>query len=110
MSTSNLPESENIGRSVELRHYIIGGILALILTLAAFGTILLDGLSALHKSIAIFILAILQIVVHFHFFLHIDLKKSHRDDLLLTLFTSLIVFLMVGGTIWILYDLHTRML
>jgi cytochrome o ubiquinol oxidase operon protein cyoD len=55
------------------------------------------------------LLALVQIVVHFRFFMHIDLRKSHRDDLQLILFTALIIGLMVGGTIWILASQHARM-
>jgi cytochrome o ubiquinol oxidase operon protein cyoD len=54
-------------------------------------------------------LAVAQIVVHFRYFLHIG-WHSHRDDLQLVLFTGLILFLMVGGTIWILFNLHERMM
>lgn len=38
-----------------------------------------------------------QIAAHFRFFLHIDLWKLHRDDLMLIFFTALIILLMVGG-------------
>ena len=54
--------------------------------------------------------AALQIVAHFVFFLHIDLSKSKRDDLQLILFSSLIVLLMVGGTIWIISNQYSRMM
>jgi cytochrome o ubiquinol oxidase operon protein cyoD len=49
-------------------------------------------------------------VVHFRRFLHIDLKRSARADLQLILFASLIVALMVGGTLVILRNLRTRMM
>ncbi|MFD2031841.1 cytochrome o ubiquinol/quinol oxidase subunit IV [Ancylobacter dichloromethanicus] len=52
----------------------------------------------------------IQAVVHLRYFLHIDLQRSHRDDLLLILFTVLILIIMVSGTIWILYDQHIRMM
>ncbi|WP_370526767.1 cytochrome o ubiquinol/quinol oxidase subunit IV, partial [Salipiger sp. PrR007] len=51
-----------------------------------------------------------QIAAHFRFFLHIDLWRSHRDDLMLILFTALIILLMVGGTKWILFDQWSRMM
>ena len=53
--------------------------------------------------------AIVQIVAHFRFFLHIDLSKSKRDDLQLILFSSLIVLLMVSGTLWITLNQYQRM-
>ena len=55
------------------------------------------------------VLAFIQIVVHFRFFLHIDPPNQNTSDLMLILFTSLILMAMVGGTIWILGDLAARM-
>jgi cytochrome o ubiquinol oxidase operon protein cyoD len=93
----------------DFRSYCIGGVLALVLTAIAFGLVAYDILPAVERLVAISILAVVQIVVHFRFFLHIS-GHSHRDDLQLVLFTSLILFLMVGGTIWILFNLHERMM
>ncbi len=53
-------------------------------------------------------LGVVQMVVHFRCFLHIDLKRSARADLQLILFSSLIVALMVGGTLVILLNLRTQ--
>ena len=55
-------------------------------------------------------LALLQIVAHFRYFLHIDLQKSHRDDLQLILFTGLIIGLMVAGSLWIIFNQNQRMM
>ncbi len=110
MSGDELPASELEGRVTERRHYLLGLLLALLLTLAAFAVVAFAGLSGQSTRIVVASLAVIQILVHFRYFLHIDLQKSHRDDLHLILFTALIVFLMVAGTIWILFNLHTRML
>ena len=55
-------------------------------------------------------LALVQMVVHFRFFLHISFRKSARDDLQLILFSTLIVILMVSGTLVILFNLRARMM
>ncbi len=110
MSENDLPESELEGRKTERRHYVVGIFWALLLTLAAFALVAADTLPPNPARIAVSILALMQIVVHFRYFLHIDLKQSHRDDLHLILFTALIVFLMAAGTLWILFNLHGRML
>lgn len=60
--------------------------------------------------IAVSGLALAQITAHFHFFLHIDLWRSHRDDLMLILFTAIIILMMVGGTTRILFDQWSRMM
>lgn len=93
----------------DFRSYCIGGALALVLTAIAFALVAFEILPAFERLVAIALLAVVQIAVHFRYFLHIS-WHSHRDDLQLVLFTSLILFLMVGGTIWILFNLHDRMM
>ena len=94
----------------ERRSYIIGFVFAILMTCAAFAIVawrLMDPGTALA---IVFVLGSLQIVGHFRFFLHIDLRKSARDDLQLILFSSLITLLMVGGTLVILFNLRQRMM
>lgn len=93
----------------DFRSYCIGGVLALLLTALAFALVAFGSLPLFERLVALAALAVVQIVVHFRYFLHIS-WRSHRDDLQLVLFTSLILFLMVGGTIWILFNLHERMM
>jgi cytochrome o ubiquinol oxidase operon protein cyoD len=94
----------------ELRSYIVGFAGAAILTGIAFANVAWGGLSRAAILWIVGVSAIVQIVVHFRFFLHIDLSKSKRDDLVLILFSALIVILMVGGTIWILGNQQMRMM
>ena len=94
----------------ELRDYAIGMVMALILTGTAFWLITLDHWSARTRFIAISICAILQLLVHFRYFLHIDLKQSHRDDLQLILFSGLIIAMMVGGMLWVVFNENMRMM
>ena len=107
---TDVPESEAEGRAAEFRSYVIGGILSLVLTVAAFGAVVFIPAPGNRLTPILAGLAVVQIVVQFRFFLHIDLKRSHRDDLQLILFTALILFLMIGGTIWILFNQHARMM
>ncbi len=90
--------------------YAIGYVLALLLTAAAFGLVHWRVVPARWMLAAVFGLALVQMLVHFRFFLHISLKRSARADLQLVLFSTLIVALMVGGTLVILFNLRTRMM
>ena len=94
----------------ERRSYIAGLLLALALTSAAFALVAWRLASPTTALIVVFSLGLVQIIVHFRFFLHIDLRRSSRDDLQLILFASLITLLMVGGTIVILFNLRARMM
>lgn len=89
--------------------YLSGAVVTIALTLCAFGIVWSGVLQGTDALIAVALLAVVQMASHLYFFMHIDLRRSHRDDLMLVLFTVLIVALMVGGTLWILFDLWSRM-
>lgn len=93
----------------ELREYLVGIGLAILLTLIPFGLVHWSVLSRSGLYFAIGACALVQGAVHLRCFLHIDPPRQNADDLHLVLFTSLILFLMVGGTVWILGNLATRM-
>ncbi len=94
----------------ETMTYVFGYGIALLLTCTAFDLVyfhLLDGRQAFYTVLG---LGVVQMVVHFRCFLHIDLRRSARADLQLILFSSLIIALMVGGTLVILLNLQQRMM
>ncbi len=94
----------------ELHSYIWGVSLALLLTFAPFALVFWSPISRFWLLIAIFVFAFIQIVVHFRFFLHIDPPKQNTNDLQLILFSSFIILLMAGGTIWVMANLAIRMM
>ena len=93
----------------ELRGYIIGLISALILSALTFSVVALHLVSKSAMLVAIMGLAFGQIIIHFRYFLHITLGRSTRDDLQLILFSTLIILLMVGGTLVVLANQAMRM-
>ena len=94
----------------ERRSYLIGLGLALVLTVIPFGVVAWGSWPAGAALSLIAVFALVQIVVHFRFFLHIDLSRQKREDLQLILFTVLLLAVMAGGTIWIMANLYTRMM
>jgi cytochrome o ubiquinol oxidase operon protein cyoD len=112
--------------------YLSGFILALLLTVLAFGLVGVEAGVCL-KSICIapgklpfgeetirkiphvfivsgiFVLAVLQIWVHLRYFLHLSFTSRGRWNTLAILFTLLIIIFMVGGTLWIMHDLSDQM-
>jgi cytochrome o ubiquinol oxidase operon protein cyoD len=89
---------------------ILGYGLALLSTLLAFGLVVFHVLTGHQAFYTVLGLGLAQMLVHFRFFLHIDLKRSARADLQLILFSTLILALMVGGTLVVLFNLHGRMM
>ncbi|WP_239681419.1 cytochrome o ubiquinol oxidase subunit IV [Methylorubrum thiocyanatum] len=97
-------------RRVDLATYAIGYVLALALTCFAFALVYWRW-AAVGTALGVVLgLALVQALVHFRCFLHVDLKRSARDDLQLILFSTLIVLLMVGGTLVVLFNLRMRMM
>ncbi len=94
----------------ELRGYLTGYALAVALTAAAFALVEWRVPDAGTTLALVFGLGLVQMVVHFRWFLHIRLGTSTRQDLQLILFSTLIIALMVGGTLVILFNLRGRMM
>lgn len=90
--------------------YVVGYGLAACLTLAAFGLVWLRLLPGREAFYVVLGLAVAQALVHFRCFLHIDLRRNSRQDLQILLFSTLIISLMVAGTLVVLFNLDARMM
>lgn len=100
---------ESISRRRGLREPLIGFFSALVLTVIPFALVSAKSVPLVWSVAAIAACGLFQILVHLRYFLHLDLRPNSRDRLLAIGFAAIIVFLMVGGTVWIMIDLHTRM-
>ena len=92
-----------------LRSYLVGFALAVILTAIPFALVAMHALPPSRLAIVIAVAAVLQVLVHLRFFLHLDLATTPRENLLAIAFTAILIFIMVGGSLWIMIDLHSRM-
>ncbi len=91
------------------RPYLIGIVLALTLTAIPFALVAMGTLSRDTTLAVILVAAIIQIFVHLRFFLHIGLSKP-LENLIALAFACVLIFIMVGGTLWIMFDLYNRMM
>jgi cytochrome o ubiquinol oxidase subunit IV len=92
----------------DFRSYVWGIGLALLLTLVPFALVHWIDIPRFPLLIVIGAFALVQMLVHFRFFLHIGFKQK-REDLQLILFSTLLLTIMVAGTIWIMASLALRM-
>jgi cytochrome o ubiquinol oxidase operon protein cyoD len=96
--------------SEAVRNYVIGLVLAAVLTVASFwvasGTALLYGPGVLMGLAA---LAVAQMGVHLVFFLHITTGADNANNVLALAFGALIVGLVIAGSVWIMYHLNANM-
>lgn len=93
-----------------LKDYLTGLTLATILTVIPFWVVWSSAFSAKILFAIIAFCALIQVLVHLRFFLNISFKHTERDYMTALLFSGVLIFIMAGGTIWILYDLNFRMM
>jgi cytochrome o ubiquinol oxidase subunit IV len=101
-------EEASIGS--RLLGYVTGLGLAVLLTATSFfvaGTALVWQPSI---PVAIIVLAIAQMGVHLVFFLHITTGADNTNNILALAFGLLIVFLVIGGSLWIMANLNHNMM
>jgi cytochrome o ubiquinol oxidase operon protein cyoD len=92
-----------------LRSYLIGFVLAVVLTAIPFYVVITHALPPQRTLLLIAGAAILQVLVHLRFFLHLNFTTTPKENLLAIVFTAVLIFIMVGGSFWIMFDLHQRM-
>jgi cytochrome o ubiquinol oxidase operon protein cyoD len=98
--------------SVKLRvlGYLVGLALAILLTATSFFVAGTDLVWQPSIPVAIIVLAIAQMGVHLVFFLHITTGPDNSNNVLALAFGLLIVFLVIGGSLWIMANLNHNMM
>jgi len=89
--------------------YVIGLALALLLTGVSFWVASTSAIWGPGVAVGLVVLAIAQMGVHLVFFLHITTGPDNTNNVLALAFGVLIVFLVMIGTIWIMYHLAANM-
>ena len=89
--------------------YVVGLGLALVLTATSFFIAGTDLVWQPSIPVALIVLAIAQMGVHLVFFLHITTGPDNTNNVLALAFGLLVVFLVVGGTVWIMSHLNQNM-
>jgi cytochrome o ubiquinol oxidase operon protein cyoD len=93
-----------------LRTYVIGLALAVLLTVMSFWLPVSGLVWAPGIPVALVVFAVAQMGVHLVFFLHITTGPDNTNNVLALAFGVLIVFLVIGGSIWIMDHLNHNML
>ena len=86
--------------------YTVGLGLAIVATIASFVVSQTSLLWAPGIPVGLLVLAIAQIGVHLVFFLHLGSGSESTNNILALAFGVIIVFLVIGGSIWIIANLN----
>jgi cytochrome o ubiquinol oxidase subunit IV len=94
----------------DIQGYVLGLVLATLLTVASFYMVYTHLIWAPSIPIALAVLAVAQIGVHLVFFLHLTTSPDNTNNVLALAFGILIVLLVVAGSLWIMANLNANMM
>lgn len=93
-----------------VKGYTIGFVLSLLLTALAFWIVKYDVVPHGMVLPGIVVLAVLQLLVQLVFFLHMGTAADQRDNLAIFIFTSVIIAIVVCGSLWVLHNMNANMM
>lgn len=93
-----------------MRDYVIGFGLSVILTAIPFWLVMARPFSDVTTAVAVMALAVIQIVVHMIYFLHLSPKAEDGWSVTALVFTVIVVAIMLSGSLWVMYHLNTNMM
>ena len=103
-------DEEIVSVKLRLLGYLVGLGLAVLLTATSFFIAGTDLVWQPSIPVALIVLAIAQMGVHLVFFLHITTGPDNANNVLALAFGLLIVFLVIGGSLWIMSNLNHNMM
>jgi cytochrome o ubiquinol oxidase subunit IV len=94
-----------------LKGYVTGFVLAVILTAIPFWLVMGDVLGdSQTTALVIMALAVVQIIVHMVYFLHMNTKSEGGWTMLALIFTVVLVVITLSGSLWVMYHLNHNMM
>jgi cytochrome o ubiquinol oxidase subunit IV len=103
-------DQEEVRIGPRLLGYGMGLALSVLLTATSFFIAGTDLVWQPSIPVALVVLAIAQMGVHLVFFLHITTGPDNTNNVMALAFGLLIVFLVVGGSLWIMSHLNQNMM
>lgn len=91
--------------------YVTGFVLSVILTAIPFWLVM-DGIieSSTVTAFVILAFAVVQIVVHMVFFLHMNTRSENGWTMLALIFTLVLVGILLAGSLWVMHHLNVNMM
>lgn len=98
-------ESTGIGRG-SIKSYTAGYLISLFLSAGPFILVMFKLVPRQLTVIAIVSAAVIQMLVHLHFFLRLNTSGKARWNVVAFMLAMLIIILFMGGTVWIMHNLN----
>jgi len=94
-----------------LKGYLIGFVLSVILTAIPFWMVMTGAIDNKQATaIIVMAFAVVQIVVHMVFFLHMTPASEGGWSMLALIFTVVLVVIVLSGSLWVMYHLNANMM
>lgn len=104
-------DHEGDGHHGSLKDYAIGFVLSVILTAIPFWLVMakvFDKSST--TAIVVLAFAAVQVLVHMVYFLHMNNKAEGGWSMLSTVFTVVLLVIVLAGSIWVMYHMNKNMM
>ena len=96
---------------ISLKGYMTGFVLSVILTAIPFWLVMTNALgNQMASAIAIMAFAVVQIIVHMVFFLHMNTRSESGWTMMALIFTLILVVIALTGSLWVMYHLNVNMM
>jgi len=103
-------EHDDLEYHATLKGYMVGFLLSVVLTAIPFWLVMAKVLPSGLTAVVILAFAAVQMVVHVIYFLHLDRKAQGGWNLLALIFTAIILFILLSGSIWVMYHMNVNMM
>ena len=91
--------------------YMTGFILSVILTAIPFWLVMGKVIpSAKLTTFIVLAFAVVQILVHMVYFLHLDTSSEGGWNMLALIFTMVLLVIMLSGSLWVMYHMNANMM
>ena len=107
---ANAHDTHHEGNHGSVKSYMVGFVLSIILTAIPFGLVMFPSLPKNLTVLVVVAMAVIQVVVHLVYFLHMDRSKEQRSNVSTFLFTAMVIALLVGLSLWIMFNIHIEMM
>ena len=96
---------------VNAKDYLTGFVLSVILTAIPFWLVMAKVLPTTGITVLVILaFAMVQVVVHMVYFLHMDAKSENGWNLLALIFTAVLLVIVLIGTLWVMHNMNVNMM
>ncbi len=96
---------------VSVKEYVTGFVLSVVLTAIPFWLVMAKVLpTPAITTLVILAFAMVQVVVHMVYFLHMNPKSEGGWNLFALIFTAVLLVIVLAGTLWVMHNMNTHMM